>query len=222
VKITPYGAGSVALVLSVSLAVIAVAVFFIDSVALQIVVILVCLAVDGLILNFFRDPERLTPKGIGLVISPADGKVVVIKEVQEPEFLHGSALQVSIFMSPLDVHVNRIPVSGTVGHFHHIPGSFGVAFDDKASEYNERTCIGIEGQGVKILFRQIAGALARRIVADLKVGQSVTAGERFGMIKLGSRVDIFMPAGSRAAVAMHQQVAAGETVLAHLPGSRAD
>ncbi len=168
----------------------------------------------GFVLNFFRDPERVTPSGDGLVISPADGRVCLIKELFEGEFLGADAVQVSIFMSPLNVHVNRYPVSGTVGFFKHYPGEYLVAFDDKSSERNERTHIGIDADGWKILFKQIAGTVARRIIADLAVGQRAVAGERFGMIRFGSRVDVLMPKGTAVRVSLGEHVVAGETILA--------
>ncbi len=167
-----------------------------------------------LVLNFFRDPKRTPPSGDDLIVSPADGKIVAIREVFDQEFLNNPALQVSIFMSPLDVHVNRFPVSGRVAYFRHVPGDYGVAFADKASSENERTLIGIEAGPRKVLFKQIAGAVARRIVAEIEIGQAAVLGARFGMIKFGSRVDVLMPKQALLKVAMHDRVVAGETVLA--------
>jgi phosphatidylserine decarboxylase len=167
-----------------------------------------------LVLNFFRDPERHSPKDSGIVLSPADGKVVVIKETLEPDFLKENVMQVSVFMSPLDVHVNRFPISGTVQYFRHIEGEYIAAFEDKSSERNERTHIGVVDGGYRVLFKQIAGAVARRIVAEVKPGQQVIAGERFGMIKFGSRVDILMPKESQIMVKLHDRVTAGETIIA--------
>jgi phosphatidylserine decarboxylase len=170
--------------------------------------------VTGFVLNFFRDPERTPPRGGNIVVAPADGKVVLIKEVFETEYLNSRAVQVSIFMSPLNVHVNRFPISGTVGFFKYIKGDYIVAFEDKSSEQNERTLIGVEDEGYKVLFKQIAGAVARRIVANVSIGQSVTIGERFGMIKFGSRVDVIMPESTVVKVKLGDRVVAGETVLA--------
>jgi len=166
------------------------------------------------LLNFFRDPARVTPTGNGIVVSPADGRVVVVKELVSEEYVTGDAVQVSIFMSPLNVHVNRFPISGTVGYFQHIPGEYLVAFYEKSSTRNERTHIGVEEKGYRILFKQIAGTVARRIVANLAVGQPATMGERFGMIKFGSRVDVIMPRRSRVKVKLNDRVTAGETILA--------
>ena len=166
------------------------------------------------VINFFRDPNRIVPKDEGLVISPADGKVVLIKEFFESEYIRQEAIQVSIFMSPLNVHVNRFPISGVVTYFRYIPGKYLVAFNEKSSELNERTHIGIENNSYKVIFKQIAGTIARRIVADITVGQKAAAGERFGMIKFGSRVDVIMPKKSEVKVNLGERVRAGESVIA--------
>jgi phosphatidylserine decarboxylase len=165
---------------------------------------------------FFRDPERKVPREGNAIISPADGKVVRIKEVMEEEFLKQRSLQVSIFMSPLNVHVNRFPISGTVQYYKYITGRYLVAFGEKSSDANERTHIGIENGTAKILFKQIAGFVARRIVAEVTPGMSAVAGARFGMIKFGSRVDVFMPSTCRLKVNLNETVVGGETVLAVL------
>jgi len=171
-----------------------------------------------LVLNFFRDPERITPVDEHQVIAPADGRIVLVKEVFESEYLRRDVVQVSIFMSPLDVHVNRFPISGTIQFAKHIPGKFIAAFEDKSSEANERMLIGLEhASGNRVLFKQIAGAVARRIVADVTVGQRTLAGERFGMIKFGSRVDVLIPRDADIRVRLHDRVTAGETILATLP-----
>ena len=166
------------------------------------------------VLNFFRDPERTTPTEKNIVVSPADGKVILIGEVFEPDYLQQHAMQVSIFMSPVDVHVNRFPISGTVGYFRYVHGNYIVAFDEKSSDQNERTIIGIENKGYRVLFRQIAGFIARRIVAQVTVGQQATIGERFGMIKFGSRVDVILPKSSELRISLNDRVVAGESVLA--------
>jgi len=166
------------------------------------------------VLNFFRDPDRVTPQGENIVISPADGKVVLIKDVDESEFLKGKGVQISIFMSPLNVHVNRFPISGTVAYFKHIPGEYLVAMEEKSSSRNERTHIGIENGRTHVLFKQIAGFVARRIVAPINVGDKAVAGERFGMIRFGSRVDVIVPRGSDIKVKLGDKAVAGETILA--------
>jgi phosphatidylserine decarboxylase len=167
-------------------------------------------------LAFFRDPDRSTPPGQDLVIAPADGKVILIKNVQDEEYLLGEAVQVSIFMSPADVHVNRYPVTGRVEYFKHFPGEFIAAYQDKASLDNEQTHIGISSDGGKVLVKQIAGFIARRIVAHVSVGDRTVAGARFGMIKFGSRVDVVLPKGATLKVELGERTRAGETVVAAL------
>jgi phosphatidylserine decarboxylase len=212
--LTKYGFDVLLKYLGVLLAVLVITFLFLSDPAARIAI---C-SVDGifilLVLNFFRDPNRNVPKEDGIVVSPADGNVVVVKEADEPEYLNSRALQVSIFMSPLDVHVNRFPVTGTVEYFRHVEGEFLAAFEEKSSELNERTHIGIAWDGRKLLFKQIAGAVARRIVADLKVGQPAVIGERFGMIKFGSRVDILLPMDAKIAVKVGDRVTAGESIVA--------
>ncbi len=214
--LTKFGT-DVAIPLIVGAVVIMIAGWFIPNLVLRWIVIAAAALLLAFTLNFFRDPDRKTPHVDGGIIAPADGKIVLIEEVEEPEYLHGKAMQVSIFMSPLDVHVNRIPVSGRVEYFRYIKGEYVVAFDDKSSSRNERTEIGIDQGRFKVLFKQIAGFIARRIVCPLNVGDSVRAGERFGMIKFGSRVDVLMPLTTVIKVRMNQRTRAGETVLGVVP-----
>jgi phosphatidylserine decarboxylase len=188
--------------------------FLLDAKGLKFGIIGIFLLLLIFTLGFFRDPERATPEGENLVISPADGKVVLIKEVDEDEFLHGPAVQVSVFMSPLNVHVNRFPMKGTVAYFKHIPGKYLVAFDEKSSTRNERTHIGIENGRSRVFFKQIAGFVARRIVAPLEVGDVAACGQRFGMIRFGSRVDVVVPREYTVKVRIGDKAVAGETVLA--------
>ncbi len=164
-------------------------------------------------LNFFRDPERTTPNKENIIVSPADGKVLFVREIEDNRFLNGKAKEVAIFMSPLNVHVNRIPVSGKVEYVKYHPGEFIAAFEDKASEKNERNEIGINSKHGKVLFVQIAGFIARRIVSDLKIGDEVKIGERFGMIRFGSRVDVIVPPNWTEKVKKDDIVYAGETIL---------
>ena len=166
---------------------------------------------------FFRDPDRTAPRGDNLVVSPADGEVVAIAPASGEEYLGRDAIRVSIFMSPLNVHVNRFPISGTVGYYRYVPGEYVVAFDEKASLRNERTVIGIENARCRVLFKQIAGFIARRIVASVKEGDHAVMGERFGMIKFGSRVDVFVPREAAVRVALGEKTVGGETVLAEVP-----
>jgi phosphatidylserine decarboxylase len=173
----------------------------------------------ALVVNFFRDPERSVPGGEQLITSPADGKVVAITDVvREERFLDRPCRRVSIFMSPLNVHVNRIPVDGTVTHVEHFPGQFHAAFLDKASEFNERNAVVIEDQrGEHVLFVQIAGQLARRIVCHLTVGDRVTRGDRYGMIMFGSRLDVYVPEVVKLHVAVGDRTTAGETIIGSYP-----
>ena len=218
-SITKYGA-DVCIKAIVLLALIGGTVFFFVSAPLiRYPIVGLSLIAAMLVLNFFRDPDRTIPSDKYSILSPADGTVVVIKEVSEPEFIKGNALQVSIFMSPLNVHVNRFPLSGTVRYFKHVQGEYLVAFDDKSSERNERTLIGIQNGNYKVLFKQIAGTVARRIVAPVSEGQPAVAGERFGMIRFGSRVDVLMPKGTTVKVHLREKVVAGETILAEYASS---
>jgi phosphatidylserine decarboxylase len=166
---------------------------------------------------FFRDPERTGERGDRLVIAPADGKIVQIAEVDEPSFMKGKAIRVSIFMNVFNVHVNRYPVNGTVTYVHYNPGKFLNAAADKASLENEQSTVGIESGTHKVLVRQIAGLIARRIVTYSKVGDKAVQGERFGIIRFGSRVDVFMPVGSKVNVQLGQLTSAGVTLVGELP-----
>ncbi len=168
-------------------------------------------------LYFFRDPERSTPSAKNAVFSPADGKIVIVKEIYEAEYLKSNAKQISIFMSPLNVHVNRVPIDGTVGYYNYVKGEYLVAFHEKADKRNERTEIGIQNGKGKILFTQVAGFIARRIVCTLNEGNKVEAGKRFGMIKFGSRSDVIVPSNWKLKVKLGDIVTAGETILFEIP-----
>ncbi len=211
--ITKYGLDVAIPLIVLGLALIGGA-YFISLLPLRIVMLVVGVATLAFTLNFFRDPDRETPSVDGGVISPADGKVVSIGLVDAPDYLEGKAMQVCIFMSPMNVHVNRFPVSGVVEYVRHIEGRFVMAWEDKASDLNERTLIGINTGAYRLLFKQIAGFVARRIVCPLNVGDSAVAGERFGMIKFGSRVDVLFPEDAEVRVKKNQHVVAGETVIA--------
>ena len=168
-----------------------------------------------IVLQFFRNPKRHTKKNKLQVIAPVDGKVVVIEEVEEPEYFKGKRRQISIFMSPLNVHVTRYCISGTVKYSKYHPGKYLVAWHPKASTDNERTTIVVENDTLgEILYRQIAGALAKRIVNYAKVGNEVEQGKDAGFIKFGSRVDIFVPLDFKILVSLKQKVRGGETVIA--------
>ena len=168
-------------------------------------------------LYFFRDPERQPPPDDHLVVSPADGRVLEVREEREEQFLHQPATRVSIFMSPLDVHVNRSPVAGTIELVRHTAGRFRAAFADKASLDNERNAVLLTAPGGRFLVVQIAGALARRIICNRQPGDRLARGERFGMIMFGSRVDLFLPPAARPVVTRGDRVRAGHTVVAELP-----
>ena len=191
--------------------------FFVEQPLLKYLIIAAAFCFFLFTLNFFRDPGRKTPQGNNLIISPADGTIVAIKDVIENDYLKTGAVQISIFMSPLNVHVNRIPVSGKVEYFRYVKGEYFAAFEEKASLKNEQTHIGINTGTFKVFFKQIAGFIARRIVCTAKIGDTVTAGNRFGMIKFGSRVDVFVPKNSDIKVSMNDKTVAGETVLAVVP-----
>lgn len=169
----------------------------------------------GIVIYFFRDPERDTPEGTKKVISPADGKIVLIKETHEDIYLKEKAIQISIFLSPLNVHVNRNPISGLLEYVKYHPGKYLMAWDENASVENERADFGVlHSSGVKLFFRQITGFLARRIVYHISEGDQLKAGERFGMMKFGSRMDILIPAGKfELQVKEGDQTVAGESVL---------
>lgn len=169
------------------------------------------------ILQFFRSPiKRITPDE-QIVLCPADGKVVVIEETEETEYFKDRRIQVSIFMSPVNVHVNRNPISGVVSYFKYHPGKFLVAWHPKSSTDNERTTVVVKnGANVEVLFRQIAGALARRIVWYVKENDVVTQGAEFGFIKFGSRVDLFLPLGTELSVNIGDKVVGGKTVIAKI------
>jgi len=166
------------------------------------------------VIAFFRDPERTGERGPDVVIAPADGLVVSIVDVDEPTYLQGRVQRVAIFMNVFDVHVNRYPMDGTVEYRHYVPGKFGHAQEDKASELNEQSSVGLQTGKGKILLRQIAGLVARRIITDHQPGTPVKQGERMGLIRFGSRVDVFLPAAATVSVRVGDRTQAGRTVIA--------
>lgn len=168
-----------------------------------------------IVLQFFRHPARAFTEGHNLVISPADGKVVVVEETTENEYFKDRRLQVSIFMSPVNVHVNRFPITGIVSFFRYHPGKFLAAWEPKSSTDNERTTIVLKhATGTEILFRQIAGALARRIVWYCREGQEARQCDEMGFIKFGSRVDLFLPLGTKIKVKIGEKVRGSQSVIA--------
>ncbi|WP_462267937.1 phosphatidylserine decarboxylase family protein [Mucilaginibacter sp.] len=192
--------------------------FYPDVQGLRWFVYLLSFLLFVIVLQFFRSPRFEAATGDQQVVCPADGKVVVIEETEETEYLNDKRIQVSVFMSPVNVHVNRNPVAGVVKYFKYHPGKYLVAWHPKSSTENERTTIAVESKtGFTVLFRQIAGALARRIVWYVKEGEEVAQGQQFGFIKFGSRVDIFLPLGSKVLVGLGEKVKGGRTILAELP-----
>ncbi len=177
----------------------------------------VFLALAAFTLFFFRDPERASPPGANLVLSPADGKVVVAGAAPDANPLGPGAIQISIFLSIFDVHVNRAPIAGRIAKVEYNQGDFLPAFDDKASLRNEQNAVTIEEGSKRLVFKQIAGLIARRIVFRKQVGDTVAAGERVGLIKFGSRVDVFLPPGSVLLVKKGDRVSAGVSILGEFP-----
>ena len=178
---------------------------------LRIVLIIILL----LILQFFRNPRRHTLKNDTKIISPADGKIVIIKKVTETEYFKKKCLQISIFMSPINVHVTRYPIGGKIVYSKYHPGKYLFAWHPKSSEKNERTTIVVENKKIgKILYRQIAGALARRIVNYAKTNETAIQGEDAGFIKFGSRIDLFLPINCKINVNLNEKVRGGESIIA--------
>ncbi|WP_104383454.1 phosphatidylserine decarboxylase family protein [Sphingobacterium sp. HMA12] len=166
------------------------------------------------VVQFFRSPRKIVVPQDGTILCPADGKVVVIEETEENEYFHDRRIQVSIFMSPVNVHVNRNPISGLVTFFKYHPGKFLVAWHPKSSTDNERTTVVVKDkEGREVLFRQIAGALARRIVWYVKENDQVVQGDEFGFIKFGSRVDLFLPLGTKINVNIGDKVTGAKTII---------
>jgi phosphatidylserine decarboxylase len=180
---------------------------------LAVVVTLIALSVA----YFFRDPERTGERGSSLAVAPADGRLIMMTEVDEPAFIQGRAIRLSIFMNVFNVHVNRYPIDGVVRYVHYNTGRFINAAAEKSSLENEQMSVGIESASRRILVRQIAGLIARRIVTYSKVGETVHQGDRMGIIRFGSRVDLFLPPDARILAKVGDLTTAGTTVLAELP-----
>lgn len=210
--LTKYGYSTIAIFASISFVLIALSIFVQNSYG-KYSLIIVGILLLAFTLNFFRDPERTIPTEENVIVSPADGKVLIIKDVIEKKFLNEEAIQVSIFMSPLNVHVNRIPIDGKVEYLKYVKGDYLVAYHDKADERNERSEIGITSKFGNVLFTQVAGMVARRIVYDLNLGDSVKMGKRFGMIKFGSRCDVIVPKKWDLKIKENDVTTAGETIL---------
>jgi phosphatidylserine decarboxylase len=190
---------------------------FVQNIWLQKGLMITALVIFILVLQFFRNPKRKTQINDNYIIAPADGKIVVIEEVMEKEYFKGKRRQISIFMSPLNVHVTRYPIGGTIKYSKFHPGKYLVAWHPKSSEENERTTIVVDNSSMgEILYRQVAGAVARRIVNYAKVGQEVVQGTDAGFIKFGSRIDIFVPLDMKIEVSMDEVTRGGETIIARI------
>lgn len=188
-----------------------------DLVWLENTVLIISLIIYGLVLQFFRNPKRFPPQGQDIVISPCDGKVVSIEEIEEPEYFKTKMLQISIFMSPLNVHVNRYPISGKVKYSQYHAGAYLVAWHPKSSTLNERTAVVVENAaGTEVMYKQIAGAVARRIINYAKVGSRAVQGADCGFIRFGSRVDIVLPLDANILVKVGDKARGGEQILAEL------
>ena len=186
--------------------------YFLNSIVLEILAILL----GGIFIFhffFFRDPDRKTPSGENLIIAPADGTIISIDEVDENEYFNEKVQRISIFMSVFNVHVNRIPWAGEVEYLDYAKGRFKAAFAEDAPDVNERTVIGIKSDKGKLMFKQIAGLIARRIVYNIKPGDKVKSGERFGLIKYGSRVDLYFPLYVKINVKLKDKVKSGSSVI---------
>ena len=210
--ITKYGYITAGIFVSISVIVFIFS-FFIENNYLKITLSILSVLLFLFTLYFFRDPERTSPRLDNVIVSPADGKVLLVKKIESNNFVEGEAWQVSVFMSPLNVHVNRIPIDGVVKLVRYVKGEYLVAFHDKADERNERSEFGIMSKYGKVFFTQVAGFVARRIVYTLEEDDTVKMGKRFGMIKFGSRVDIIVNTDWDLKVKENDIVTAGESII---------
>lgn len=210
--LTKYGYSTIGIAAILSFILIVISLFINNNYG-KYSLIIVALFIIVFTLNFFRDPDREIPDKDNVIVSPADGKILIIKDVIDKRYVNEEAIQISIFMSPLNVHVNRIPIDGKVEYLKYIKGEYLVAYHDKADERNERSEIGILSKFGKVFYTQVAGMVARRIVYDLNLDDSVKMGNRFGMIKFGSRVDVIVPKRWDLKVKEGDLTTAGETIL---------
>jgi phosphatidylserine decarboxylase len=217
--LTRFGLDNILIMIIAGIGLIVIS-YYISNIFPKIIIILIGLILIIMAFVFFRDPDRKVPdevkKDLSLVLSPADGKIMEVVEIEEPYYMKEKAKRISIFLSPLDVHVNRTPVTGAVEYYEYKTGSFLAAFEPKSSELNEHSKIGIKTPFGKVLFKQIVGALARRIVCELKVGDNIKAGDKIGMMKFGSRMDIFLPISSEIYIKSGNKVVAGESIIAKI------
>lgn len=217
--LTRYGTSNIIILLITGVLLIVTS-YFIDNKWFSLFIMILGYLLLFFTLWFFRDPNRTIPqKAIAdesILISPADGKIVAIENEFEKHYLKTDSVRISIFLSPLDVHVNRSPVSGEVKFYEYFQGDYLVAFHPKSSELNEHSRIGVENNYGKVFFKQIVGFLARRIVCELNVGDKISSGEKFGMMKFGSRMDVAIATNSEILVNLGDKVVAGETIIAKL------
>ncbi len=204
------------ILLAIILVAINLGVYWALSTETTIHLILICASATFFLMvaSFFRNPKRSLIQNDGFIVSPCDGKVVVIEETEEREYFNDRRIQISIFMSPANVHINRNPIKGRVDYVKYHPGKYLVAWHPKSSTENERNTVVISNRLASVLFRQIAGKVARKIVCYLKGGETVLQGSEMGFIKFGSRVDLFLPIGSKVEVTLQQVVKGGESIIA--------
>jgi phosphatidylserine decarboxylase len=216
-KVHKAGNGIINIATAIVAAVIILSWFLISTTAVKLAILLPLFGIYFLVIQFFRYPDRSITLNEHVVLSPADGKICQIREHVEVEYLKKKCLQVSIFMSPLNVHINWIPVPGEVSYLKHKNGEFYAAFKDKSAEENERTTSAVKMKdGREIVIRQIAGAMARRIINYVSVGQKVTQKDELGFIRFGSRVDLFLPLDARLKVKLGDKVTGSQTIIAEL------
>ncbi len=217
--LTNYGTDNIIIMISISLLLMLIG-YFLSNKYISFVLYLFGGILFLFTLWFFRDPNRIIPEKVkqdeSYIISPADGKVVEIIQEVEKHYRKEESIRISIFLSPIDVHVNRSPVKGVVDFYEYVPGDYLVAYHPKSSELNEHSRIGVQNKFGKVFFKQIVGVLARRIVCETKVGDELEAGEKFGMMKFGSRMDVSIPINSEIFIQKGQTVIGGETILAKL------
>lgn len=216
---TKYGIDNVIIMLTISVVLIGIP-FFISKTWLQVILIVLGVLLAAFTFWFFRDSDRtLAPivlEDDSYIVAPADGRVVQIEKIYEDKYLKSDAVQISIFLSPLDLHVNRIPISGVIEYFKYKPGDYIIANHPKSSELNEQTYIGLKTKYGKIIFKQIVGVVARRLVWDIKQGDTVTIGQKFGMMKFGSRMDVIVSPETEILVNVGDRVVSAESVIAKL------
>lgn len=216
---TKYGLDNVIIMMTIG-AVLLIISFFLNNYWIKIPILVCGLILILTTIIFFRDPDRNIPKEAqnnnAIVLAPADGKIMGIIEIVENDYIKSNTKRISIFLSPLDVHVNRSPVTGKIEFIDFIKGKFMAAYNHEASDKNEQSKIGVMTDYGKVLFKQIVGVMARRVVYDVNIGDSIHSGDRFGMMKFGSRMDVFLPLNSEILSKVGDRIVAGETIIAKL------